>query len=181
MAASRGRQARTDRESAAERFGKRHDVGRHADALVGEQLAGAAHASLNLVEGQEQAVLIAQLAQRPQERRFDNPHAALAHDRLDQYGGGFGRDRALGRFDIAERHMVEAFDDRTKAVEIFFLSAGSERRQGAAVECALKGNDAVAFRRAIRRLIFARHLDRAFHRLGAGIAEEHHVGKAGIA
>ena len=87
----------------------------------------------------------------------------------------------LGRFEIAERHMVEAFDDRTKAVEIFFLSAGGERCQRAAVEGALKSNDAVAFRRAIRRMIFARHLDRAFHRLGAGIAEEHHVGKACIA
>ena len=58
--------------------------GVNADALIGEQFAGAAHAGLHLVEHQQQAVLVAQFAQRPQERRLDDAHAALAHDRLDQ-------------------------------------------------------------------------------------------------
>ena len=78
------RQAGADRETAAERLGQRHDVGRDAGALVGEQVAGAAHAGLHLVEDQQQAVLVAKFAQRPQERRLDHAHAALAHDRLDQ-------------------------------------------------------------------------------------------------
>ena len=39
----------------------------------------------------------------------------------------------------------------------------------------------IALRLAVRRLIFARHLDRAFDRLGAGILEEHGVGEGRLA
>ena len=178
MAASRGREAGAERKAAAEPLGQRHDVGRDAGPLVGEQLAGAAHAGLHLVEDQQQAVLVAELAQRAEERRRDDAHAALALDRLDQDGGGLGPDRALDRFEIAERHLVEAVDRRAEAFEIFLLAGGGERRQRAAVEGALEGDDAVALGLAARRLVFARHLDRAFHRLGAGIGEEHVVGEA---
>ena len=92
-------------------------------------------------------------------------------------GGRLG-DRALDRVEIAERHLVEAFHDRAEAFEIFFLSAGGERRERAPMERALEGHEPEALRMAADRVIFARHLDRAFHRLGAGIAEEHGVGEA---
>ena len=90
-------------------------------------------------------------------------------------------DRGFGRFQIAERHLVETLHDGTEPIEIFLLPAGGERCQRAAVEGALEGDDPIAFRCAIRRVIFARHLDGAFHRLGAGIAEEDDVGKACVA
>ena len=175
------RKTRADREAAAERLGERHDVGRDADALIGEQFAGAAHAALHFVEDQHQAVLVAQRAQRSEERRLDDAHAAFAHQRLDQDRGGLGPDGALDRFQIAERHMIEAVDLRAKTVEIFLLAGGGERRQRAAVEGTLECDDAIALGLAARRLVFARHLDRAFHRLGAGIAEECVVGKACLA
>ena len=92
-----------------------------------------------------------------------------------------GGHRAFGRLEIAERDLVEAVDDGTETVEIFLLAAGGERRQRAAVESALEGDDAVAFRRPVRGLVFANHLDGAFHRLGAGIAEKNDVGKARVA
>ncbi len=57
-------EARADREAAAERLGQRHHIRRHADALIGEQLAGAAHAGLHFVEDQQEAVLVAEFAQR---------------------------------------------------------------------------------------------------------------------
>ncbi len=126
-------------------------------------------------------MFVAELAQRPEERRLDHAHAALAHDRLDQDRGRLRSDRPLDGLEVAERNLIEAFDHRAEAFEIFLLPAGGERRQRAAVEGAFEGDDAVALRRAVRRMIFARHLDGAFHRLGAGIAEEDDVGKARVA
>ena len=76
------------------------------------------------------------------------------------------------------RHLVEAVHRRAKAFEIFGGAGGSQRRQRAAVEGAFEGDDAIALGMALGGVIFARDLDGAFHRLGAGIAEEHEVGKA---
>ena len=87
-------------------------------------------------------------------------------------------DGALGRFEVGERNLVEPVDYRTEAVEIFLLAAGGQGRERASMEGALEGNHTIAFGAAARRLIFARHFDRAFHSLGARIAEEHHVRKA---
>ena len=84
----------------------------------------------------------------------------------------------LGRFEVGERHLIEALDYGPKPVEIFLLPAGGERRQRAAMERALEGDDAVPLGMAGHRLVFTRRLDRAFHGFGAGIAEEGDVGKA---
>ena len=46
---------------------------------------------------------------------------------------------------------------------------------------ALEGDQPVAFRLAVRRMIFARGLDRAFHGLGAGIGEEDEIGECRLA
>ena len=83
-----GAEERADRETAAERLGERHDVGVNAGALIGKQLARAAHAALHLVEDQQHAVLVAQRAQRFEECIGRNADAAFALDRLDQDRGG---------------------------------------------------------------------------------------------
>ena len=116
----------------------------------------------------------AQVAQLLGRHRAD---AALALDRLDQDRRGLRADRRLERLEVAERHLVEAFDLRPKAFEVFRLAAGGERRQRAAVEGALEGDDAKALGPAVHIVIAARRLDGAFDRLGAGIAEEHAVGE----
>ena len=115
----RGGKARADRKAAAQRFRQRHDVGRNAEPLVGKQIAGAAHARLHLVENQQQALVVAQLAQRPKEGIRCAAHAALALHRLDQDGGGVRADRLLHGVEIAMRHLVETLQRRTKAFEIF--------------------------------------------------------------
>jgi hypothetical protein len=61
---------------------------------------------------------------------------------------------------------------------MLLLAAGRQRRQRAAVECALESDDAIALRLPIGGVILARDLDRALHRLGARIAEEHEIGEA---
>ena len=53
-----GGQAGADREAAAERLGRGQDIGGDAGPLMGEQLAGAAHAALHLVEHEDQAELV---------------------------------------------------------------------------------------------------------------------------
>jgi len=95
-------------------------------------------------------VLVAQPPQRAQEFGLHHAHAALAHDRLDQDRRGFRPDGALGRREVAERHLVEALDHGTEAVEIFFLPAGREGGERASMERAFEGDDAVAFRPAAR-------------------------------
>jgi len=46
------------------------------------------------------------------------------------------------------------------------------------VEGAVEGDDAVALGMALGGVMLARDLDRAFHRLGAGIGEEDEIGEA---
>ena len=87
LAASLGGETGADRKAAAERLGDRHDVGRHAGMLIGEQLAGAAHAALHFVEDQQQAVLVAELAQARAGSVRHDAHAAFALHRLDQDRG----------------------------------------------------------------------------------------------
>ena len=89
--------------------------------------------------------------------------------------------RLLDRFDVVERHLVEAVHRRPVPLKIFFRAAGGERRQRAAVEGALESDDAIAFRMALGGMISAHHLDGALDRLGAGIGEEDEVGKALLA
>ena len=83
-------------------------------------------------------------------------------------------------FEIAEAHLIEARHRLAEAIEIFLVAGGGERRERAPMEGAVEGDDAALLRLAGDGLIFARHLDRAFHRFGAGIREKHGVGEARI-
>ena len=60
-----GRQQGCERHAAADALAERHDVGLDPGMLVVEQFAGAAHAGLDLVDDQQQAVLFRQRAQLP--------------------------------------------------------------------------------------------------------------------
>src|SRR5262249_30245214 len=83
-----------------------------------------------------------------------------------------------GPFRSGDTNPSKTLAHRTEAVEMLLLAASRQRGERASVEGTLESDDAVAFRPAARRLVFARHFDRAFHRLGAGIAEEHDVREA---
>ncbi len=83
--------------AAAQRLGQRHHVGRDAEVLIGEPLAGAAAAGLHFVEHQQNLVVVGQLAQSLQEAVGRNDHAPFALHRLDQDGRGLVVDQAAGR------------------------------------------------------------------------------------
>ena len=126
-------------------------------------------------------MLLAKLTQRAQECRRGDPHAAFALNGLDKNRRRRRPDRALDRFKVAERHLVEAVDRRSEAFQIFLVTGCGDRSQSAPMEGAFKCDDAIPLRLAGGRLIFAHHLDRALDRLGAGILEEHGVGEADCA
>ena len=167
------REARAQREAAADALGGRHDVGRDAGPFVREQLAGAAHAGLHLVEEQQQAELVAHRAQALEILDRGGAHAALALHRLHQDGGGLRPDLGAQLVQVLERHVVEAFDVGRVALQVFRVAGGGEAGQRAAVERAVAGDDAVAPGIAEIVVILAHQLEAALDRLDPGIAEEH--------
>ena len=146
---------------------------------MGEQLAGAAHAGLNFVEDQQQAVIVADLAQAPQEVAVAGrtpPSPWIGSIRI---AAGLGPDRRARPLQIAERDLVEARRPSGRSRRDISLPAGRERRQRAAMERAFEGDDAETLRMAVR-LILAAILMAHFIRLGARIAEEHGVGEGRV-
>jgi hypothetical protein len=142
---------------------------------MGEEFACAPDTRLHFVENQQEAMLVAQLAQTLQALRRHRTDTALALDRLNEDGARLGANGFLQSLMIAERHLIKAFDLGAETVEIFLLATGGNGRQRAAMESAFKSDDAEFFRMAVRRLLFARHFDRAFHRLRTRIGEEDEI------
>ncbi len=173
----RRRQTRAHRITGADTLRDRHDVRRHVRPFMGKKLARAADTRLDLVEDEKHAVLVADAAQAAQEFVRHGTDAAFALDRFNQDRRGLLGDGTFDLFQIEMLHLIKTFDLGTETFEIFFLAPGSDGRQRAAVEGAFEGNDVEALRAAGHILIAPRHLDRAFHRLGAGVREEHRVGK----
>ncbi len=134
-------------------------------------------AGLNLVVDQQQAVLVAQLAEFAEEYGRHETHAALALDRLDHDRRRRRRDRRRNGLDVVERNLVEAVGHRRHAFGIFGAAGGAKRGQRAAVEGAGEGDDAVLLGMAADEVIAAHGLDGALDSLGAGVAEEDLVGK----
>ena len=175
-----GGQHGAQREAAADALGHRHDVGGDAHPFMGEELAGAADAGLDLVKDQQQALVIADLAQGAQEFGRNRMHAALALQGLDDQSRGLRPDHGVQRVQVIHRDMVEAFHLGAEAFQILVVAGGIDRAIGAAMKGAREADDMEAFGMAVDELVAAGGLDRQFHRLGARIGEEYRVGKGGL-
>src|SRR5690554_5020785 len=174
--------ARTDRIAIAEAFGERHDVGRNAFGLVREPMPGAAHAALDLVQHQQPAVLVAELAQALEVAGIGAVDTAFALYRLNEYSGDVlaFRSGSAYRLEVVVWHAVEAFHQGLESCLNFFVAGGAQRRQCAPVEA--------AFRDQYNRLLDAAlvamqtcELDGGLIGFGAGVTEEHavHAGDGG--
>src|SRR5690606_39200630 len=119
-----GRQAGTHGEAAAYALGNRHHVRLDRRAFLGKEPARAADAALDLVENQQDAVVVAELAQLAHRLQWEFTYAALALDRLDKDGRRLRRDRLFGGFHVVEGNLVEALDLRPETFQIFLLAAG---------------------------------------------------------
>ena len=172
-----GGQHRADRKTAAEALGQGHHIGRHAGPFIGPHLAGAAHATLHLVEDQQGAKFIGGLAQAVQIGVIGRENPALALHWLDHDGRDIIAHGGAQFVQIAKRHMLEPAWSRAETFAIFVAVASRQGGQGAAMKSAAAGDHPLALRFAIGKVIFARDFQRAFHRLGPGIAEKHGVGE----
>ena len=163
-----------ERYAAADAFSERHDVGLDFGVLVMEQLSGAAHAGLDLVEDQKQAVCLRERPQFLQELIGRGPDAGFALDRLQHHGNRLLRDQLLDGGEIVELCLWKArhlrFEQRLERL----LARRRHGRERAAVKTALEGDDFVraAF---MQRAVFAREFYGAFVGFSAGIGEKHPV------
>ena len=121
---------------------------------------------------------VAEFAQAAQALRRHRADAALALQRFDQDARGLRADRRLQRLVVAEGHLVETLDLRTEALDVFLLATRGDRREGAAMEGALEGDQPIALGMAVMGMVLAHRLDAALDRLGARIAEEDRVSEA---
>mmetsp|Transcript_6064 Transcript_6064/g.24216 ORF Transcript_6064/g.24216 Transcript_6064/m.24216 type:complete len:373 (+) Transcript_6064:1199-2317(+) len=192
------REDRAHRHAAVgDALGHGHQVGRDAEGLRAERVAGAAEAGDDLIEDQQDAVLVADLAQPLQIALRRNQHAGGAGHRLDDDGGdGRGvvqRHEALqvvgklgavlGHADrerIARRVMrvadvVHAGQQAAEHLAVGHHAADRDAAEVHAVVAALAADEPGAARLAAHAVVGDGHLQGGLDRLGAGVGEEHAV------
>lgn len=141
-----GRQHRAERETSPKTLGAGDNVGFDVSPFIGEELAGAPDAGLHLVEHQQQAVLVTELAQGSHGVKREHADAAITLHRLEQDGGGLGSDRRAHGIEIGEGNAIEARHHRLVALGELGLPAGGDRSHGATVEAVAEGDGAPAAR-----------------------------------
>jgi len=173
--------------AAGDAFGERDNVGDNAEVLGGEHAAGAAHAGLDFVVDEQDAVLVGDAAELLVEAPVGHQVAAFALDGLDDDGGDF-----FGRQDGFEETLFEIFDGGgaadsgifvRKAVAIGvgdvidgqhgaeaaalddFAAGEGKRAHGAAMEASEESDELVAAG------VHASEFESGFDGLGAGVAE----------
>src|SRR5262245_43089876 len=171
------RQHGADRHAVGKRFRERHDVRLDPVVLIGPEPPGPRDAGLDLVDDEERARLVAELAQPAQVVVVGQVHAALALDAFHDDASGAVVDRALHRAQVVVGHVLEAGHQGLKAVLVLLLAGRRQGREGAPVERVAGGHELDAVRRDPLACILAGDLERRLVGLGAGVREEHAVGE----
>ena len=140
--------------------------------LVGPELAGASHACLDLVENEEDARLIAELAEAGQVAVVGHDDAALALDGLDEHGGRPAVDGALEGLQVVVGDVLEAGGKRLEAVVVLLLGGRRHRGQRPAVEAAVHADDVAAVASAVLLGPLPGELDGRLVGLRARVREE---------
>ena len=164
-------------EAAGERLADDEHVGLDALVLVGEELAGAAEAGLDLVGDEQDAVLLADGGGVFEEAVGRHEDAGLALDGLDEEGGGVGRDGGAQGGGIAEGDDLEAGREGAEAVAVLRVGGEADDGDGAAVEVVGADDDlGLIFRHALDLVgPLAGELEGGLDGLGAGVHGQGHV------
>ena len=117
----------------------------------------------------------AEVARRGEKLGRCRQNAALALHRFDDERRRAVVDRGRKRVDVVEGREREAARQRSEAFFVRGVVGGGQRTERAAVKRVVGGEDRRALGLPLAPGMLARELDRAFVRLGAGIAEEHRV------
>ena len=174
-------------------LGHRHQIGDHAEFLGSKAGAEAAEAGDDLVEDQQDAVLVADLAQALQIALGRGQEAGGASAGLDDDGGDvrgvvqaddafqrIGQMGALLRFTLGEgvlrqvgvRQVIDARQHRAEPLAIVDHAADRDAAEADAVIAALAAHEAGARALAVGAVIGQRDLEGAVDRLGARVAVE---------
>ncbi len=175
-------------------LGRRHQVRRHAEEVGGERRAEAAEAGDDLVEDQENAVLVADLAQALEIALRRRQHCGRARHRLDDDGGDrlgavqsdqpleiVGEFGAVLRLILGESvageimgvaDVVDARQMRGEGPAVGDHAADRHAAEADTVIAALAADQAGAGRLAVGAVVGERDLQRRVDRFGAGIGEE---------
>ena len=146
-AAAFGAEHRAHGDAAGDGLGDGGDVGQDAVVLVGEPLAGASDAALDLVGDEEGSGGVAEFAGGCEELLRDGMDAALALDGLDADGADFGsgaRELCAEVGYVVEADELDAGHDGAKGSRYFSLCGGRDGAHGAAVEAVFEREELCA-------------------------------------
>ncbi len=152
--------------AARQRLRHRHQVRLEPPVLEGEHPARPPEARHHLVDTEQRPVAAAQRL-RALEVAVGRQVNPLALHRLDEEERHvLAPQLLLERLEVAERHLLEAREERLKPRGELRVPVRRERAEREAVEAVLRGEDALALRRR------ASELERGLDRLGAAAREQ---------
>ena len=131
-----------------------------------QPVAGPAHPGLHLVDPEQRAVRVADLAGPGQVAGRRHDDAVLALDRLEDHGGGLVVDRCGKRLGVAVRDEDHVAGQRLERLAVLRVVGDRQRPHRPAVERALARDD-------LGPPGQPGDLERGLVGLGAGVGEEH--------
>jgi hypothetical protein len=145
--------------------------------LVGEELAGATEARLDLIGHQEDVVLLADGGCLSEEAVGWDEDSGFALDGLDEEGGGVGGDGCAEGGGVTEGDDLEAGEEGAEAFAVLLVGGEADDGDGAAVEVVGADDDLGLIGGDAFDLIapLTGDLKRGLDGLGAGVHEEGHL------
>ncbi len=159
-------------ESGGERFGGDGDVGEEVgEALVGEEVAGAAESALGFIGDEEGVGGGGEAAGFAEEGFGEEVDASFALDGLEDDGGGVFGDGGLELCDAVGGDEGDAGEEGSEGAAVVGLAGDGEGAEGASVEGVFEGHH-VELSWVLARAMGEGGFEGGFHGFGAAVGEE---------